>query len=175
MDVLEKFEKLDVDKSLVGLEKGASEGGYFCTPIGAKVIGWECEGIHYCFIEGFGETVFAVNPETAEENYVRPLAENFEKFVSLFLATKGTTATEQISGWTKEQFLNFVENDGAEYPDFIEKRKAVLEKIQSELKIEPMEEPFEYVKKIQAEFDYSKIRFTEEYYDVLGLEVPEEI
>ena len=49
----------------------------------------------------------------------------------------------------------------------------VLDKIQSELKIEPMEEPFEYVRKIQAEFDYSKIRFTEEYYDVLGLEVPE--
>ncbi len=52
---------------------------------------------------------------------------------------------------------------------------AVLEKIQSELKIEPMKDPFEYVRKIQAEFDYSKIRFTEEYYDVLGLEVPDEI
>lgn len=30
-------------------------------------------------------------------------------------------------------------------------------------------------KAIQSEFDYSKIRFTEEYYDVLGLEPPERI
>lgn len=38
-----------------------------------------------------------------------------------------------------------------------------------------MEDPFENVKKLQAEFDYSKIRFTAEYYDVLGLELPEGI
>ena len=30
-------------------------------------------------------------------------------------------------------------------------------------------------KAVQSEFDYSKIRFTEEYYDVLGLEPPERI
>ena len=55
MNVLEKFQNLDADLSLIGLEKGDSEGGYFCTPVGAEVIGWECEGIHYCFIDGFGE------------------------------------------------------------------------------------------------------------------------
>lgn len=46
-------------------------------------------GIHYCFIEDFGEMVFAVNPETAEENYVRPLAENSDEFISLILACGG--------------------------------------------------------------------------------------
>ncbi len=170
MILYEKFKNIDADLSLIGLEKGDEEGGYFCTPVGAKVIGWECEGIHYCFIEGFGEMVFAVNPETAEENYVRPLAENFEKFISLVLATKGTTAAEQISGWTEEQFEDFLKSDS---PDFAAKRQPVLEKIQNELGIDSMENPFEYVKKIQVEFDYSKIKFTEEYYDVLGLEFPE--
>lgn len=170
MELFEKFENLDVDKSLIGLEKSGSEGGYFCTPIGTKVIGWECEGIHYCFIEGFGETVFAVNPETAEENYVRPLAKNFDEFISLVLACKGTTAAEQISGWSKEQFSAFLESDD---PDFAAKRQPVLDRIERELGIKPMENPFEYVKKLQSDFDYSKIRFTEEYYDVLGLEPPE--
>jgi len=172
MELYEKFEKLDIDRSLIGLEKGDSEGGYFCTPVGAKVVGWECEGIHYCFIEGFGETVFAVNPETAEENYVRPLAENFDEFLSLILACGGTTAAEQISGWNKAQFEDFLRSDD---PDFAAKRQPVLDKIQRELEIKPMENPFEYVKKLQAEFDYSEIRFTAEYYDVLGLEPPEEI
>ena len=172
MELYEKFEKLDIDRSLIGLEKGDSEGEYFCTPVGAKVIGWECEGIHYCFIEGFGKTVFAVNPETAEEHYVRPLAENFDEFISLILACKGTTAAEQISGWTREQFEDFLENGD---PVFAAKQQSVLDKIQSGLGIRPLENPFEYVKKIQAEFDYSKIRFAAEYYDVLGLEPPEEI
>ncbi len=170
MVLFENFEKLDIDKSLIGLEKGDSEGGYFCTPVGAKVIGWECEGIHYCFIEGFGETVFAVNPETAEEHYVRPLAKNFEDFISLVLACGGTTAAEQISGWNKTQFAEFLKNDD---PDFTAKRRPVLDKIEKELGIKPMKNPFEYVKKIQSDFDYSKISFTEEYYDVLGLEFPE--
>ncbi len=39
MNILEKFQNLDADLSLVGLEKGDSEGGYFCTPVGAEVIG----------------------------------------------------------------------------------------------------------------------------------------
>ena len=172
MILLEKFKNLDMDKSLIGLEKGDSEGGYFCTPIGTKVIGWECEGIHYCFIEGFGEMVFAVNPETAEEHYVRPLAKNFNDFLSLVLACKGTTAAEQISGWNKKQFEEFLANED---PDFAAKRQVVLDKIQNELGITPIGNPFEYVKAIQSEFDYSKIRFTEEYYDVLGLELPEGI
>ncbi len=171
MILYEKFKNIDADFSLIGLEKGDSEGGYFCTPVGAKVIGWECEGIHYCFIEGFGETVFAVNPETAEENYVRPLAKSFEEFISLVLACSGTTAAEQISGWTEEQFEDFLKSDS---PDFAAKRRPVLEKIQNELGIKPMEEPFEYVKTIQKDFDYKKLRFTAEYYDVLGLEPPEE-
>ena len=172
MILLEKFKNLDMDKSLIGLEKGGSEGGYFCTPVGAKVIGWECEGIHYCFIEGFGEMVFAVNPETAEEHYVRPLVKNFNDFLSLVLACKGTTAAEQISGWNKKQFEEFLANED---PDFAAKRQVVLDKIQNELGITPIGNPFEYVKAIQSEFDYSKIQFTEEYYDVLGLELPERI
>ena len=58
------------------------------------------------------------------------------------------------------------------FEDFAEKRRVVPDKIQNELGIEPMENPFEYVKEIRADFDYSKIKFTEEYYDVLGLEFP---
>ncbi len=171
MNLLDKFRNLDIDASLIGFEKGDEEGGYFCTPIGAKVIGWECEGIHYCFIRDFGETVFAVNPETAGEHYVRPLAENFEKFLSLLLACKSTTAAEQITDWNKEQFENFLEHEDE---NWAKKREQVLEAIEKELGIKPMEEPFEYVKTIQSSFDYEKLKFTPEYYDVLGLENPEE-
>lgn len=172
MAFFDEFKNLDIDTSLIGLEKGPEEGGYFCTPVGAKVFGWECEGIHYCFIEGFGETVFAVNPETAEEHYVRPLAENFEKFISLLLACKSTTAAEQISGWSKEQFEHFVEHEDDNYA---QKRERVLKTIESQLGIKPLENPFEYVKSIQRNFNYEKLQYSAEYYDVLGIEPPEGI
>ena len=34
----------------------------------------------------------------------------------------------------------------------------------------PMKSPFDYVKSLQSEFDYGKIEFGDEYYDVLGIE-----
>lgn len=62
MTIYEKFSQLDIAGRLIGLEKG-NYGGYFCTPVNATIIGWE-NCIHYCFFEGYGEMVFAVNPES---------------------------------------------------------------------------------------------------------------
>ena len=84
----EKFQKLKVDTSCIGLAR-EENSKYFCTPIGATIIGWD-NGIHYIFIKGFDEMVFAVNPDTVCDYYVYPLANNFSDFLSLVLATKGT-------------------------------------------------------------------------------------
>jgi len=168
MTLYEKYKKLNIDTTLIGLEKGSWAGDYFCTPKGVTVIGWE-NSIHYCFIKGYGEMVFAVNPETCVDKYVYPLAENFEEFLRLILACGSTTAIEQIIGWTKEQFIEFVNSsDNA----FVSNQAEILQKIKDELKLDPMEDPYEYVRNIQANFDDSKIEYTDEYYDTLGLENP---
>ena len=36
----------------------------------------------------------------------------------------------------------------------------------------PIENPFEYVKSIQKDFDGSKIQYSDEYYEVTGIENP---
>lgn len=36
----------------------------------------------------------------------------------------------------------------------------------------PMENPFEYVKSVQKGFDDSRIQYSDEYYDVTGIESP---
>ena len=38
--------------------------------------------------------------------------------------------------------------------------------------IAPIDTPFEYVKAIQKDFDYSKIQYSDEYYEVTGIENP---
>ena len=167
MTLLEQYRCLDLDGSLIGLEKGSETGDSFCTPIGMTVLGWE-NSIHYGFIHGYGEMVFAVNPESCADRYVYPLAKNFEDFLRLLLACGSTTAMEQIICWEREQYEAFLRDDPAP-----QGRKELLERLTAELKLRPMSEPFDYVKELQAVFDSSLLRYSNEYYDTLGLERPD--
>lgn len=169
MTMYEKYCQLDIDGRWIGLEKSALCVEYFCTPINAVVIGWE-NNIHYCFIKGYRDMVFAVNPESCSDKYVYPLAMNFKDFLSLILACGSTTAVEQVIGWSKDQFESFlISEDNAKHPE----QEKVLSEIKTVLKLEPKENPYEYVKAVQELFDDSKINFSNEYYDTLGLERPD--
>ena len=166
MTIYEKYCQLNIDGRWIGLEKSDLSVDYFCTPLNATVIGWE-NNIQYCFIKGYRDMVFAVNPEPSVDSYVYPLAMNFKEFLKLLLACGSTTAVEQIIGWSKEQFEVFlISEDNAKYPE----QEKVLEIIRKELKLKPKENPYEYVKLVQELFDDSKIKFSNEYYDTLGLE-----
>ena len=50
----------------------------------------------YCFIEPYGEMVFACNPDTCADVFVYPLARTFEDFMRLILACGSTNPIEQI-------------------------------------------------------------------------------
>lgn len=166
-ELYEKFQSLKVDTSYIGLSRG-NDIRYFCTPNGSTVIGWD-NCIHYVFINGFGEMVFAVNPETCCDFYVYPLAYNFSDFLSLVLAAKGTNALQQIIQWNKSQYIRFISSpEEVEYASKNEV-KNVLESIQS-LGITKIEYPFEYVKAIQKKFNYSQIPFDDEFYNTTGRE-----
>lgn len=171
MTTYEKFCQLGIDGRWIGLEKGDMNIEYFCTPVDASIIGWE-NNIHYCFIRGYKDMVFAVNPESCVEQYVYPLAINFKDFLRLILSCGSTTAIEQIVGWSKEQFESFiVSEDNAIYPE----QKKVLDTIKESLELKPMEQPYEYVKSVQEQFNncHCTINYSNEYYDTLGLERPD--
>ena len=170
MTLLKQFQALGLDCSPVGLCPGPAQGGYFCTPKGMTVLGWEgCDGIHFGRIRGYGDMVFAVNPMPAGDQYVRPLAHSFRDFLRLLLACGSTTALEQMGDWTREQYdawLRAPENT------VTAEGRAVLERIAAAFHLIPMEDPFGSVKEIQASFDGGRLRYTDEYYDTLGLERP---
>lgn len=167
IELYEKFQSLKVDTSCIGLSRG-NNIRYFCTPNGSTVIGWD-NCIHYVFINGFGETVFAVNPETCCDFYVYPLAYNFSDFLSLVLAAKGTNALQQIIQWNKSQYIHFISSpEEVEYASTKDVKNA-LKSIQL-LGITQMKDPFEYVKTIQKNFNYSQIPFDDEFYTMTGRE-----
>lgn len=170
-ELYERYKKLNIDGSYIGLEKGDDNGDYFCTPVGAKVIGWD-NGIHYCFIDGFDEMIFCVNPDTCCDYYVYPLAKNFKDFIGLILATKNTNVMQQIILWDKQAYEDFINNpDNIEY----EKSKEVITALDAlrTLEIAETKDPFTYIKNLQKDFPYDKIQFIDEYYDTLGLERPD--
>lgn len=169
MTLYQRFCALPIEPRLIGLEKSDMQVEYFCTPRGTRTIGFE-NCIQYCFIRGYGETVFAVNPESCADQYVYPLAHNFKDFLRLILACGSTTAVEQIILWTREQFLHFLSSsDSVPLPQQIK----TLEIIRKELRLTPMEDPYTYVKNLQAGFDLSKLYFSDEYYETTGLPLPE--
>lgn len=155
----EKYRKLDIDASLLGLHMGDPVSDYFCTPKGAKIIGWAgVDGIHFCFVAGFGQMVFAVSPMNLPSDYVHPIAENFADFMGLLLACGDTAVLEQTHCWDLRQFDAFMlENQPAQ------EQKAVLGSIGEQLSVTPMDSPFAYIKQLQARFDYSRLRFPDAY------------
>ena len=160
--VFRRFQKLGINLASVGVERrSADEPHYFCTPRGASVFGWAgVDGIHFCFIRGFGNMVFAVSPANSAPDYVHPLAENFEDFLRLLLACNDAAALEQAWMWDRAQFDAFLQ----ENPPTAEQR-AALQELAERLHLTPMEQPWESLRALQASFDYGKIRYTEDFED----------
>ena len=154
---------------LLGIEQGNNESLYFCTPKGAKIIGWTgVDGIHFCFIPSISfDMVFVVSPMPCGEHYVEPIARNFLEFLSLVLFCKDVSPLEQICYIDEGQFSELLKlEEGNGWPA----RDAALNILCKEFGIEAQSNAYRYVKDLQANFDYSTIPFSEEYYDTLGIE-----
>jgi len=171
-NLYKRYRELEIDGEWIGLSEEKDSEPYFCTPIGAEIIGWD-NGIHYCFIEDFGDMVFCVNPETCCDYNVYPIAKNFHDFLRLIAAAGNTNTLQQVILWDRKGYEDFIASpEEREYANRAEVT-AELDKIRKELDIVPMENPFEYIKQLQSGFAYEKIRFSNDYYDTLGLDRPD--
>ena len=152
--IYEKYMALPIDKGLLCLENGDITEPYFCYPVNAKPIGFEgC--ILYCFLPEYGEMVFACNPESCADQNVYPLAATFEDFIRLILACGTANPVEQIVWMDKNKFE---EHMASEEKTLTDEQKVAVQQLQRELSLLPIENPFEYVKSIQKDFDGSKIQ-----------------
>ena len=168
--IYEKYMALPIDKGLLCLEDRDIIDPYFCYPINAKPIGFEgC--ILYCFLPEYEEMVFACNPENCSGQNVYPIAANFEDFIRLILACGTANLVEQIVWMDKNKFE---EHMASEEKMLTDDQKTAAQQLQRALGLLPIENPFEYVKSIQKDFDGSNIQYSDEYYEVTGIENPKE-
>lgn len=170
MTLYEEYKRLKINFAAIGLEKGSTQSDYFCTPRGVKIIGWAgVDGIHYCFIKAFDQMVFAVSPMNTPGDYVHPLARNFEDFLRLLLACADPTAIEQAHAWNQEQFDVFLKENS-----LTDEQSAMLNILKEKFFLAPMEQPFAYIKELQASFDYSKLKYIPDYYEWVSEEQKEQ-
>ena len=163
---LKTFRSCGADFSPLGLERGNSHSDCFCTPKGARMIGWAgVDGIHFCHISRFGQRVFAVDPMGTFGDYVYPVAKTLQDFLRLILACGSTAPVQQARGWSGEQFDAFLR----ENPPTAEMADA-LQCLGETFALKPMKNPYAYIQKVQVEFDCSTIQRRPEYWDF----VPEE-
>ena len=145
------------------IEQANDDDKYFCTPIGARIIGRAgVDGIHYCFVRGQGEMVFAVNPSNEIGRNVFPIANTFEELLSLLLACGSMAAVEQAHMWDEEQFEEFVAENQSTPAQL-----TVFDVLRDKLGITPMEEPFAYLRRLQERYDYGMLHFSKEYYETM--------
>jgi len=174
-EALRRFLALDINLSAIGLEQ-AENAPYFCTPVGAEYIGWiGCDGVHFVLLPG-DERVFCVDPMAMEEGrYVLPVASDFREFLSFVLFCRDANPLSQIYWMTEERFRQILREDAEARWDgceaFFAEKEAALEAVSAAFGLEPAG-PYEKVKAMQAAFDPACLVFSDEYYDVLGLENP---
>lgn len=155
-----EFLKMNIDLAPLGFQQNGDFVLYYCTPKNAKIIATAgVDGIHYCTIPEFGDLIFAVSPMNIGD-CVHPIARNFEDLLRLLLSCVDMAALEQCYAWDEEQYKAFLIDCPA-----TEEQQKTLDVICKEFDLSPMENAFAYVKDLQAEFDYSEIPYTEDYYD----------
>ena len=99
------------------------------------------DGIHFCFIRGFGEMVFSVSPMNTSPDYVHPVAENFTDFLRLILACGDVAAVEQAWMWNEAQFEAFLNENPT-----TQEQQQTLSEISEKMNLLPMEQPWTYIK-----------------------------
>jgi len=160
-----EFKKLKINTSSIGWEPAGKNEAYFCTPVGARIIGRAgVDGIHYCTVRRLGETIFSVSPMNLPGQYVRPIAKNFDDLLRLLLACLNLNIIEQAWMWDEEQLAEQIgQVRNSKYFD-----PAPLDAIREKCGLEPMENPYEYLYHLCQAYNYAQIPFTDEYYQMMA-------
>ncbi len=168
------FAALPVAFETIGLEQCGAWEPCFCTPVGAELVGAiGCDGVHFVLLPG-DERVFCVDPAMGEPGtYVQPVGEDFRSFLSYILFCRNANPLSQIWWMQEPQFRALLEEDAqAVWPgceDFFAEQEQTLEMVAKAFALTPAD-PFGRVKAMQAAFDPDCLRFSDAYYDVLGIE-----
>ena len=79
-----EFKKANISLEAFGLEERGTRSDYLCAPKFTRALYFTgVDGIHYAFVRGFAEMVFAISPANIAGECVHPVARDFGDFLAL--------------------------------------------------------------------------------------------
>ncbi len=190
---LQTLQMLTLDRDAVGLLPAADDDAYFCTPVGARMIGRVgVDGIHFCDVPQSGrDTVFAVSP-MGDAPYVCAVSDDLEDFLREVYTCGSASAVEQLTWMEPQQAADFLRNDhilqSSDDPEALQQanlyfgmdadapvdetfraqQRQALETLRAAFSLTPISDIYDHVKAVQRSFDIKTLTFSQEYYDLLG-------
>lgn len=188
---------LPIDFSSVELYPDKDFSSYFCTPNGARLLGCiGTDGVHFCDIPTVcGDTVFSISPMNGEP-FILPIAANFVDFLCEVYTCRSAGVVEQLA-WMEEkcaadhlaytllldtstdpaklqQACRFFGLSESLLPDTAARsaKQDALNTICRVFDLSPIDNVYQHIHQVRQNFDFSVLSFSDEYYDVLGLEKP---
>lgn len=144
--IYQKFRNSSLDTSAVGMIVGSEQSLFAATPTGAKVIAWaEGFGIHFCTIEGLGDTIFIVEPDAQKDMAVYPVANNLLELLGLVVACNHASFLWQAREWDRTEFDQQI---SAKKPGM--KQRSVLRAISNIYHPPVIQDPYGYMAKLRT-------------------------
>ena len=161
MNLYHKFRNSSLDVSMLGLYIGSEDSPSVYTPTGSRVIAWDSDGsAHFCQIEGFGDMVFAVDPSATPGDCIHPVSATLQDFIGLLCVCRDASVVLNAYRWSKRRLAEMI---AAVAMDF--KRNAILRALSNTYKAPTIDDPYEYISKLQDRFDYSSLPLHPDYYE----------
>lgn len=151
MDFFEMLKKIQGAEAALGFSFTCSPQMNLYLPYGSKPIG-QAGQILFCCIEEYQETVFAVDTDPVNARKAYPIAYDFREFIRLIIACGSAEMVARAGQLPKNEYevLLRSEWENCNHRD--------LKRLQAELELTPVQDPFEYVKTVGQVIDCSRIR-----------------
>ncbi len=161
MKLYHKFRNSCLDTAPLGLVTGKSESDSAYTPAGARIVAWLVDSdIHFCQIEGFGSTVFVVDPSAPPGDCIHPLASKMADFIGLLCACPNAALIAQSYQWSRALFEEKADAIKLDY-----KTRSVLRALENTYQPTKIFDIYGYMVQMSREFDYASLPLKPEYFE----------
>lgn len=159
MTLYEQFIDSSLDTAGIGLDCSAGSDALICTPLHASIIGWANPGgLHFCFVDGLGEVVFAVDPLASDDCRIQPIAEDFHAFLGLIIRCRGTGLLSATGIHSQSSFEQAIETIVLS-----NKQRSILRAIENGFHPSNITQPWQYIQDLQENYDYASIPLHPEF------------
>lgn len=161
MDLYRKFRASSLDTGTLGLWTGEATSDNVYTPSGSRVVAW-CgeEGSHFCQTEGFGDMVFAVDPNAPPGDQVHPVAATLADFIGLLTVCRHADLILNAYRMSRYLFDHRIAGIVLSY-----KTRSVLRALENTYHPPKPSDAYTYITGLQARFDYASLPLHPDYFE----------